>query len=76
MKLSVLMLLALPLMAVELTVYKTNENSWNDAFEAARKASREITVPSGRIELERPLEVSDGMTLVFEDGAELATVNL
>ncbi len=72
MKLSVLMLLALPLMAVELTVYKTNENSWNDAFEAARKASREITVPSGRIELERPLEVSDGMTLVFEDGAELA----
>ena len=58
-------------MAVEITAFKTNENSWSDAFEAARKKSREITLPSGKYDIERTLEIGDGMTLIFEDGAEL-----
>ena len=65
--------LSLPLMAVDLTAFKTPQNSWDDAFEAARKAGRIITLPGGKYELQRTIEVGESMTLVFEEGAELNT---
>ncbi len=68
-----LLVLSLPLMAVDLTAFKTDDNNWSDAFEAARKVSREITLRSGKYDLQRTIEVGDGMTLFFEDGAELTT---
>ena len=68
-----LLALSLPLMAVDLTAFKTPQNSWDDAFEAARQTNRVITFPDGKYDLQRTIEVSDGMTLILEDGAELTT---
>lgn len=70
---ALLALLTLSILAADLTSFKTADNSWDDAFGAARQAGRTVTLPAGRYELSRPLDITDGLTLFFEDGAELSS---
>ena len=70
---SIFLCLALALSAADITSFKTPDNSWDEAFASARKTDRQITLPRGVYNLERTIEVEDGLTLVFDDGAELVT---
>ncbi len=70
---TVLLLAGVALSSAEITRFKTAADSWDNAFAAALKSTQYLTLPPGEYKLTRTLEVPNGLTLVFENGAALVS---